>query len=66
MDNVFTRLFGNMMNFKNQFDSTKNQLAQTGSNPEQVVQRMLDEGKMTQEQFNVCRNIANSIMGTRN
>lgn len=66
MNNFIANFFGNMTNFKNQYDSTKAQLDQAGSNPQQVVQQMLDEGKMTQEQFNVCRNIVNSLMGSKN
>lgn len=64
--NFITQFFGNMTNFKNQYDSTKAQIDQSGADPQKLVQQMLDEGKMSQEQFNICRNIVNNIMGSKN
>ena len=37
-----------------------------GVNPQQMVQNLLNQGKMTQGQFNQLRAMANQIMGTRN
>ena len=35
-----------------------------GLTPQQMVQNLLNNGKMTQAQFNQYRNMANQIMGT--
>ena len=35
-----------------------------GVNPQAMVQNLLNQGKMTQEQFNKCRDMANQMMGT--
>lgn len=34
------------------------------ANPRDVVQKMLDSGQMSQQQFNQIRNQANQILGT--
>ena len=52
---------GNMGNFLKQF----NQFRQTfNGNPEQVVQQMLNSGRITQDQLNQTVNMANQIMRT--
>ncbi len=49
----------NMSNFLNQF----NQFRQTfNGNPQQMVQQMLNSGKMTQEQYNQAAGMARQIM----
>ncbi len=49
--------------FKQQFDAFAQNFK--NSNPQQMVQNLLNSGKMTQEQFNQYRNIANQITGMR-
>lgn len=49
--------------FKQQFDAFAQNFK--NSNPQQIVQNLLNSGKMTQEQFNQYRNIANQITGMR-
>ena len=51
--------FGGMMNFMNQVNQFKAGL--TG-NPQQMVQNMLQNGQMTQAQFDQLSNMANQIM----
>ena len=51
--------FGGMMNFMNQFNQFR--LGIQG-NPQQMVQNMLQNGQMSQEQFNQLSNMANQIM----
>lgn len=34
------------------------------ANPRDIVQKMLDSGQMSQQQFNQIRNQANQILGT--
>lgn len=47
--------FGNMMNFMNQFNQFKQNFQ---GDPKQQVQKMLDSGQMTQEQFNKLAQMA--------
>lgn len=64
MDNI-VNAFGNLQNFKNQFDSFVQNFNRTNQNitPQQMVQNMLNSGQMSQQQFNELRNIANQITG---
>ena len=51
--------FGGMMNFMNQFNQFRSGIQ---GNPQQMVQNMLQNGQMSQEQFNQLSNMANQIM----
>lgn len=51
--------------FKQQFLAFAQIFKQSGQNPQQVVQQLLNQGKMTQEQFNSWRGFANKITGLR-
>jgi len=51
--------------FKQQFDSFAQNFRLNNSNPQQIVQNLLNSGKMTQAQFNQFRSIANQITGMR-
>jgi len=53
------------MQFMQRFKDFARQFQQSGQNPQQVVQQLLNQGKMTQDQFNHLRNIANQITGQR-
>lgn len=54
--------FGNMQNFVNQFNAFKQNVSQQGLNPQIVVQNMLNNGQMTQSQFNQLSSLADQIM----
>jgi hypothetical protein len=55
------QIFGNMQNFQKQFQNFQNQMR--GINPQQEVQKMLNSGKMSQQQFNQLRALVNQITG---
>ena len=56
------QIFGNFQNFMAQFNQFKQQIQQEGVNPQQKVQELLQSGKMSQQQFEQCRQIANMFM----
>lgn len=51
--------------FMTQFNQFRQNFQQSGIDPKQKVQELLNSGKMTQEQFNVFRMMANQITGKR-
>lgn len=53
--------FGGYQNFMNGFNSFAQQMRQ---DPRQQVQQMMNSGRMNQQQFEWCRQMANRIMGT--
>lgn len=55
----------NPIQFMQQFKAFAQQFQQSGQNAQQVVQNMLNQGKMTQAQFNQLREQANRITGMR-
>jgi len=55
------QMFGNMQNFQKQFQNFQNQMR--GINPQQEVQKMLNSGKMSQQQFNQLRALVNQLTG---
>ena len=57
-NNVFNP-FGGAMNFMNQFNQFRQGIQ---GNPQQMVQNMLQNGQMTQAQFDQLSNMANQIM----
>lgn len=59
------QLISNPQMFKQQFLAFAQNFKQSGQNPQQVVQQLLNQGEMTQEQFNSWRGIANKITGLR-
>lgn len=60
MNNIF-QMFGGIQNFQNQFNQFKQQIG--NQNPQQMVQQLLDSGRMSQQQFNQLSQMANQIMG---
>ena len=52
--------FGGYQNFMNGFNSFAQQMRQ---DPRQQVQQMMNSGRMNQQQFEWCRQMANSILG---
>ena len=57
----------NQQDFVNKFQEFKKQFEQQNPNmtPRDVVQKMLESGRMSQTQFNQLRNIANQMLGTQ-
>lgn len=53
--------------FKQQFDSFAQNFQRNfgNANPQQMVQNLLNSGKMSQAQFNQYRDVANQITGLR-
>ena len=51
--------FGGIMNFMNQFNQFRQGIQ---GNPQQMVQSMLQNGQMSQEQFNQLSGMAQQIM----
>lgn len=64
MPNPIIQMFGNVQNFQNKLNMFQQQLAQSGINSQAQVQNLLNSGRMTQNQFNYFRSLANTIMGT--
>lgn len=60
MNNIMQR-FGNMQNFMNQFNQFRQSFGNQ-QNPQQIVQQLLDSGKMTQQQYNQLCQMANQIL----
>lgn len=54
--------FGNMQNFMQRL----NQLKQTGVNPNQMIQQMLNSGQISQEQYNAAVQRAQQIQQMMN
>lgn len=62
---MLRQLLNNPMQLKQQFEAFARNFQQNGQNPRQLVQQLLNQGKMTQAQFNQYRDIANQITGQR-
>lgn len=65
MNNPIFNMFGGMQNFMTNFNSFRQQMEQTGSDPRQranmQAQSMLDSGKINQDQYNQILNMAGTI-----
>ena len=61
MNNQLFQRFGGLQNFINQFNQFRQNFSNQ-QNPQQMVQQLLDSGKMTQEQFNQLSQMANQII----
>ena len=48
---------------KQQFETFARNFQQSGQNPQQIVQQLLNSGKMTQDQFNQYRDLTNKLTG---
>lgn len=55
----------NTMNMMQRFNQFCQQMQQQGKNPQQMVQELLNSGKMSQAQFDQFRQAANNILGTK-
>lgn len=67
MANPLFNQFGNTapQNPMGQFMSAFNQLQQTVKNPRAEVEKLLNSGQMSQQQFNQFSQIANQMIGKR-
>ena len=62
----FINMLGGMQSFNqklNQFQQNFNQQYGQGADPSQMGQQLLNSGKMSQEQFEQFRQIANMVTG---
>lgn len=57
------QMFGNMQNFMSQFNQFRQQIQQQGINPQQQVQELLRSGKMSQQQFEQLKAMAQMLSG---
>lgn len=51
--------------FMSQFNQFRQNFQQSGVDPKQKVQELLNSGQMSQDQFNTLRMLANQITGKR-
>ncbi len=58
-------LMQNPQMFQQKFSEFASKFQNSKVTPQQMVQNLLNSGKMTQEQFNQFRNIANQLTGMR-
>ncbi len=58
------QLFGSYNNFQTQFNNFAAQIQQAQQNPQQLVQRLINSGRMSPQQFEALRQQANQLMGT--
>lgn len=64
-DNSFVnQLFGSYNNFQAQFNEFASQIQQAQQNPQQLVQHLINSGRMSPQQFEALRQQANQLMGT--
>jgi len=62
--NQIINAFGGFQNFQKQFNMFANNFKSPNNlTPQQLVQNALNSGKMTQEQFDQYRQIANQLTG---
>ena len=61
---LFSALGGQQMNPMNQLVADARKLRQTMQNPRAEVERLLQTGQMSQEQFNQFSQIAQQIVGS--
>lgn len=61
---MFQQLLNNPM-FRQQLNNFAQNIMRQGINPQQMVQQLLNSGKMTQAQFEQFRPVANQMTGQR-
>ena len=59
------QMFGNMQNMMAQFNQFRQQIQQQGINPQQQVMELLKSGKMSQQQFEQLKQMANMFSNMR-
>ena len=64
MNPLFQQRFGGFQNFMNEFNNFRQQFGQGAQmSPQQIIQQKLQNGEITQEQFNQVAQMANQMMG---
>lgn len=63
---IFNQRFGGFNNFMNQFGAFQKQFNQSAQlSPQQIIQQKIQNGQISQEQFNAMAQMANMMMGIR-
>lgn len=64
MNPLFQQRFGGFNNFVNEFNNFRQQFGQNAQmSPQQIIQQKIQNGEITQEQFNQMAQMANQMMG---
>ena len=59
------QMFGNMQNLIANFNQFRQQIEKQGINPQQQVMELLKSGKMSQQQFEELKQVANMFSNMR-
>lgn len=63
---IFNQRFGGFNNFMNQFGAFQQQFNQSAQlSPQQIIQQKIQNGQISQEQFNAMAQMANMMMGIK-
>lgn len=57
------QMFGNMQNVIANFNQFRQQIEKNGINPQQQVMQLMQQGKMSQQQFEELKQVANTLSG---
>lgn len=57
------QMFGNMQNLIANFNQFRQQIEKQGINPQQQVMQLMQQGKMSQQQFEELKQVANTLSG---
>lgn len=57
------QMFGNMQNMIANFNQFRQQIEKQGINPQQQVMQLMQQGKMSQQQFEELKQVANTLSG---
>ena len=57
------QMFGNMQNLISNFNQFRQQIEKQGINPQQQVMQLMQSGKMSQQQFEQFKAMANMMSG---
>lgn len=61
---IFGQQFGGFNNFMNNFNAFQQQFSQNAQmSPQQIIQQKIQNGEISQEQFNAVAQMANQLMG---
>lgn len=64
---LFNQCFGGFANFMNEFNNFRQQFGQNAQmSPQQIIQQKIQNGEISQEQFNAMAQMANQMMGMNN
>lgn len=63
--NPMFNMFGGFQQFQQNFNAFVQSISQQGMSPQQMVQGLLDSGKMSQDQFNQFSQMANMLTGRK-